>query len=108
MLTALGGPGRLAFGALIGAAVAALLVAQGSMAKSPRGLEPTGGGGEIVIVKGSRQPDRTITATGTTSSSTSSSSGAGATSTSSATTTTTTTDTTATTTSDVTTTTTAR
>lgn len=110
MLSALGGSGRLAFGALIGAAVAALLAAQASTAERPRGLEPTDGG-EIVVVRGSEQPVRTATATGTTSSPSSGSSGPTTTTTtssSSGTTTTTTTTTGVTTTSHVTTTTTVR
>jgi hypothetical protein len=109
MLSALGGSGRLAFGALIGAAIAALL-AHASTAERPRGLEPADGG-EIVVVRGSEQPIRTATATGTTSSSRSGSSSTNTpttTSSSSGTTTTTTTTTGVTTTSNVTTTTTTR
>ncbi|MEU4740018.1 hypothetical protein AB0G02_06055 [Actinosynnema sp. NPDC023658] len=90
MLTALGGSGRLGIGALIGAAVAALLAVQGGVVKSPRGLSPSDAG-EIVVVKGSEQPGRTITGTGTTTSVTGSSRAATTTSVSSTSGTTTTT-----------------
>ena len=86
MLTELGGSGRFAIGALIGAAVAALTV-NGMSAPQPEAQHPVG----VVVVKGSDQPTRPIPSTTTTTTTSSSTTTSATTTTTSSTTTTTTT-----------------
>ena len=65
MLTAMGGPARLALGALVGAGVAALVGFSALSGKGDLPVPPAPSDvGHIVVVKGSEPPSRVATPTG--------------------------------------------
>lgn len=65
MLTAMGGPARLALGALVGAGIAALVGFSALSGKGDLPVPPAPSDvGHIVVVKGSEPPSRVATPTG--------------------------------------------